>query len=98
LTCIDTKNKSEFVRKWAFKNPVRRAAIIPEGVRSRREKARIENIHGSQGIAEKYEWKVMDLLIEMEIGQRKRELQDGTKKSYFSSDQEKRMNRWLKKV
>jgi len=41
---------------------------------------------------------VVDALIELEIRQRKQELQDGTRQSFFNSDQEERANRWLKKV
>ncbi len=72
--------------------------MIPESVNSRWEKERIENIHDSQAIADKFGWRMVRPLIEMEIAQRKRELQEGTRKSFFNSEQEKRVNRWLKKV
>ncbi|MFX0197784.1 MAG: hypothetical protein ACFFCW_16815 [Candidatus Hodarchaeota archaeon] len=72
--------------------------MIPESIRSRWEKERIENIHDKQAIAEKYGWRMVDCLVELEIAQRKRELLAGTRKSFFNSEQEKRANRWLKKV
>jgi hypothetical protein len=72
--------------------------MIPENIRSRWERERIENIHDSQTIAEKYGWRMVGPLIEMEIAQRKRELQEGTRKGFFNSEQEERANRWLKKV
>jgi hypothetical protein len=72
--------------------------MIPESVRSRWEEERVENIHDSQAIAEKFGWRMVRPLIEMEIDRRKRELQEGTRKSFFNSEQEKRANRWLKKV
>jgi hypothetical protein len=72
--------------------------MIPESVRSRWEKERIENIHDSQAIADKFGWRMVRPLIQMEIARRKRELQEGTRKSFFNSEQERRANRWLKKV
>lgn len=72
--------------------------MIPETVRSRWEKDRIENIHDSEAIAEKYGWRMVGLLMELEIDRRKRELQDGVRENFFNSDQEKIMNRWLKKI
>ncbi len=72
--------------------------MIPESIRSRWEKERIGNIHDSQTIAEKYGWRMVSPLIEMEIARRKRELQEGTRRSFFNSEQEKRANRWLKRV
>jgi hypothetical protein len=72
--------------------------MIPESIRSRWERERIENIHDSQTIAEKYGWRMVGPLIEMEIAQRKRELQEGTRERFFNSEQEERANRWLKKV
>lgn len=72
--------------------------MIPEGVRSRWEKERIENIHDSQTIAEKFGWRMVRPLIEMEIDRRNRELQEGSRKSFFNSEQEERANRWLKRV
>lgn len=70
--------------------------MIPESICSRWEKERIENIHDKQAIAEKYGWQMVDPLIEMEIDQRNRELMDGKRKSFFNSEHEKRVNRWLK--
>jgi len=72
--------------------------MIPKSVRSRWEKERIENIHDSQAIADKFGWRMVRPLIEMEIARRKRELQEGSRKNFFNSEQEKRANRWLKKV
>jgi hypothetical protein len=71
---------------------------IPESVCGRWEEERIENIHDSQTIADKFGWRMVRPLIEMEIARRKRELQKGTRKSFFNSEQEKRANRWLKRV
>jgi hypothetical protein len=72
--------------------------MIPESIRSRWEEERVENIHDSQTIADKFGWRMVRPLIEMEIDRRKRELQEGTRKSFFNSEQEKRANRWLKRV
>jgi len=81
------------------KNPVVRGLdMIPESIRSRWQKERIENIHDSQAIAHKFGWRMVRPLIQMEIDQRKRELQEGIRKSFFNSEQEKRANRWLKRV
>lgn len=75
-----------------------RVGMIPQNIRSRWERERIENIHDSETIAEKYGWRMVGPLIEMEIAQRKRELQEGTRERFFNSEQEERANRWLKKV
>jgi hypothetical protein len=72
--------------------------MIPKSVRSRWEEERVENIHDSQTIADKFGWRMVRPLIEMEIARRKRELQRGSRKSFFNSEQEKRANRWLKRV
>lgn len=72
--------------------------MIPETVRSRWEEERIENIHDSEAIAEKYGWRMIGPLMELEIDRRQWELQEGVRENFFNSDQEKRMNRWLKKV
>jgi hypothetical protein len=72
--------------------------MIPESVRSRWEEERVENIHDSQAIAEKFGWRMVRPMIELEIDRRKRELQEGSRKSFFNSEQEKRANRWLKRV
>lgn len=72
--------------------------MIPDSVRNRWEKERIKNIHDSQAIGEKYGWKLVSVVVEMEIDKRKRELQEGKRESFFNSNEEKRMNRWLKKV
>jgi len=72
--------------------------MIPESVCSRWEKERIENIHDKQAIAAKYGWKMVDRLTEMEIDQRNREIMEGERKDFFNSDQEKKVNRWLKKL
>jgi hypothetical protein len=72
--------------------------MIPESIHSRWQEERIENIHDSQTIAERFGWRMVPPLIEMEIAQRKRELQEGTRKSFFNSEQEKRANRWLKRM
>ena len=72
--------------------------MIPERIRSRWEKERIENIHDSQTIADKFGWRMVRPLIEMEVARRKRVLQEGRRESFFNSEQEKRANRWLKKV
>jgi len=72
--------------------------MIPESVRSRWEEERVENIHDSQAIAGKFGWRMVRPLVEIEINRRKRELQEGTRKSFFNSEQEKRANRWLKRV
>jgi hypothetical protein len=74
------------------------ADMIPESIRSCWEEERIENMHDSQTIADKFGWRMVRPLIEMEIAQRKRELQEGTRKSFFNSEQERRANRWLKRV
>ena len=73
-------------------------AAIPEDIHHRWKKERIQNIHDSEAIAQRYGWHVVEALIELEIRQRKQELQDGTRQSFFNSDQEERANRWLKKV
>ncbi|NIO05932.1 MAG: hypothetical protein GTO13_20120 [Proteobacteria bacterium] len=72
--------------------------MIPKSIRSRWEEERVENIHDSQTIAEKFGWRMVRPLIELEIHQRKRELQEGTRKSFFNSEHEKRANRWLKRM
>jgi hypothetical protein len=72
--------------------------MIPESVRSRWEEERIENIHDSQAIAERFGWRMVRPLIEMEIARRKRELQEGARERFFNSEHEKRANRWLKRV
>jgi hypothetical protein len=72
--------------------------MIPESIRSRWEEERIENMHDSQTIADKFGWRMVRPLIEMEIAQRKRELQEGKRKNFFNSEQERRANRWLKRM
>jgi len=41
---------------------------------------------------------MVDGVIELEIAQRKRELQEGRRKSFVNPEQEKRANRWLKRI
>jgi hypothetical protein len=74
------------------------SSMIPESVLSRWEKERVGNIHDKQAIAENYGWRMVDAVIELEIAQRKRELHEGRRKSFFNSEQEKRANRWLKRI
>jgi hypothetical protein len=68
-----------------------------ESIRSRWEKQMIENIHDKEAIAEKYGWQMVNPLIEMEIAQRKRKLQEDKPRSFSNSEQKKRVNRWLKR-
>jgi hypothetical protein len=72
--------------------------MISERIHSRWEKERVENIHDKQAIAEKYGWQRVDLVIEMEIDERKRELEAGRRRDFFNSEKEKKANRFLKKL
>ena len=72
--------------------------MIPKTIQTRWEKERIENIHNKQGVAEKYGWHMVDPLIEMEIDRRNWELREGKRKDFFNSEQEKKANRFLKKL
>jgi hypothetical protein len=92
--------RSGFLGTGGFQKPACKGDVemIQESIRSHWEKERIENIHDSQTVAEKYGWRMVGPLIEMEIARRKRELQEGTRRSFFNSEREKRANRWLKKV
>ncbi len=72
--------------------------MIPESIRSRWEEERIENIHDKQAIAEKYGWRMVDPLTELEIDQRNRELRERKREDFFNSERERRVNRWLKRV
>ena len=72
--------------------------MVPEVIHSRWEEERIENIHNKQAVAEKYGWKMVDPLIEMEIAQRNRELKEGKRTDFFNSEREKKANRFLKRL
>jgi len=103
-------DKAETNLTWGLQKPatgkcvigmtsdLRTMEILPENIYSRWEQERIENIHDKEAIAEKYGWKMVDTLTEMEIDQRNRELLEGKRQSFFNSEQERRVNRWLKKL
>ncbi len=72
--------------------------ILPENLYSLWEKERIENIHDKEAIAEKYGWRMVESLTELEIDQRNRELRERKRQDFFNSEQERRVNHWLKRV
>ena len=69
---------------------------IPEDILRRWEEERIDNIHDKRTIAERYGWRLVDHLTEMEIDRRNREITEGTRRDFFNSHGEKEANRWLK--
>ncbi len=72
--------------------------MIPKSIYARWRQERITNIHNKEAIAEKYGWKMVETVTEMEIDQRNREVLDGKRRSFFNSEEEKRANRWLKRL
>jgi len=73
-----------------------RQNTVPEDIYRRWEEERIDNIHDKQAIAERFGWRLVDHLIEMEIDRRNREINEGTRWIFFNSYDEKEANRWLK--
>ena len=69
---------------------------VPEDMCRRWEEERIDNIHDKQAIAERFGWRLVDHLIEMEIDLRNQEIMEGTRISFFNSYDEEEANRWLK--